>query len=314
MTKAKLIKTALEVLKQLGFPRAQLNERSALCLLALLNLTPGKEWSDSAASVIGITPVMDWIAEYYRIKYAPNTRETFRRQTMHQFIEAAIVVANPDDPSRSVNSPKNVYQVNVIALSLFQAFGGEQWAPMLEGFQRGQLGLKAKYAKERDILRVPIMMGSGIEVFLSVGEHSNLIRDIVEKFGPTFLKDGVLVYVGDTGDKHAIFEKDMLAGLGVVVDMHGKMPDVILFDRAKSWLFLIESVTSHGPVDGKRFGELSTLFAGAKVGLVFVTAFPTRNLMMKYLPLIAWETEVWVAEAPTHLIHFNGDRFLGPYA
>ncbi|MFS2517149.1 MULTISPECIES: BsuBI/PstI family type II restriction endonuclease [Parabacteroides] len=27
---------------------------------------------------------------------------------------------------------------------------------------------------------------------------------------------------------------------------------------------------------------------------------------------IAWETEVWIAENPGHMIHFNGDRFIGP--
>jgi hypothetical protein len=35
--------------------------------------------------------------------------------------------------------------------------------------------------------------------------------------------------------------------------------------------------------------------------------------MSRYLGEIAWETEVWVADAPSHLIHFNGERFLGPY-
>ncbi|BCH63833.1 hypothetical protein RvVAT039_10490 [Agrobacterium vitis] len=91
------------------------------------------------------------------------------------------------------------------------------------------------------------------------------------------------------------------------------MPDVIIYYPEKNWLLLIESVTSHGPVDGKRHGELAKLFASATPGLVYVTAFPTRRIMAKYLSEIAWETEVWVAEAPTHLIHFNGVRFLGPY-
>ena len=47
--------------------------------------------------------------------------------------------------------------------------------------------------------------------------------------------------------------------------------------------------------------------------MIFVTAFPDRALMSKYLPDISWETEVWRADSPTHLIHFNGDRFLGPH-
>jgi type II restriction enzyme len=91
------------------------------------------------------------------------------------------------------------------------------------------------------------------------------------------------------------------------------MPDVVLYFSEKDWLILIESVTSHGPVDGKRHEELAQLFANSSAGLVYVTAFPDRAIMRKYLGDIAWETEVWVADAPTHLIHFNGVRFLGPY-
>ena len=91
------------------------------------------------------------------------------------------------------------------------------------------------------------------------------------------------------------------------------MPDVVLYFPDKDWLLLVESVTSHGPVDSKRHEELSALFAAAKPGLVYVTAFPDRATMGKYLSDISWETEVWVAEAPTHMIHFNGERFLGPY-
>jgi hypothetical protein len=104
-----------------------------------------------------------------------------------------------------------------------------------------------------------------------------------------------------------------LARLGVDVNAHGKMPDVILHFHEKNWLLLIESVTSHGPVDGKRHAELAELFAGSTTGLVYVTAFPNRKLMGSYINDISWETEVWVADAPSHLIHFNGERFLGPY-
>ena len=124
---------------------------------------------------------------------------------------------------------------------------------------------------------------------------------------------GVLIYAGDTADKGGYFDKNLLAKLGVVVDGHGKIPDVVLNYPKRKWLLLVESVTSHGPVDGKRHDELSKLFAGSKAGLVYVTAFPTRALMTGYLWKIAWETEVWCADAPSHLIHFNGERFLGPH-
>lgn len=153
----------------------------------------------------------------------------------------------------------------------------------------------------------------GKKINLSPGEHSELIRAIVEDFGPRFAPGSVLVYAGDTGDKWGYFDAALLASLGVDVDSHGKMPDVALHFVEKNWLLLIECVTSHGPVDGKRHAELAKLFAGSTAGLVYVTAFPNRSFMSRYLGEIAWETEVWVADAPSHLIHFNGERFLGPY-
>ena len=122
-----------------------------------------------------------------------------------------------------------------------------------------------------------------------------------------------MLYVGDADEKWMVFDKDTLTILGVKVDAHGKMPDVVIYFPEKDWLILVEAVTSHGPIDPKRHSELKTLFAGSKSGLVFVTTFLTRKDLTKFLGQISWETEVWVAEAPDHLIHFNGERFLGPY-
>ena len=174
--------------------------------------------------------------------------------------------------------------------------------------------LIAQYAKERKHNLIPVVIAPGKTIALSPGEHSELIRAIIEDFAPRFAPGSVLVYAGDTGDKWGYFDKSLLADLGVEVDAHGKMPDVVLHYTDKNWLLLIESVTSHGPVDGKRHAELSELFAGSRSGLVYVTAFPNRAIMGRYLGEIAWETEVWVADAPSHLIHFNGERFLGPYS
>ena len=118
--------------------------------------------------------------------------------------------------------------------------------------------------------------------------------------------------MGDTGEKVGYFEEERLAECGVAIDRHGKMPDVVLYFEEKEWLLLVESVTSHGPVDAKRHNELAALFAKAEPGLVYVTAFPSRAVMGRHLADISWETEVWCAGAPSHLIHFDGERFLGP--
>lgn len=311
--KNKYIEAAQQIIVELGLPRAQQNERSALSLLALLNLRPGKPWAEAENPLLGITPIMDWAREHYGKEYAPNTRETFRRQTMHQFCDAGVSLYNPDKPDRPVNSPKAVYQVEPATLTLLRTFGTQQWHGNLTAYLAERETLIAKYAKEREQNRIPVEIAPGKEITLSPGEHSELIRAIIKDFAPRFAPGSVLIYAGDTGDKWGYFDATLLADLGVDVDAHGKMPDVVLHFTEKNWLLLVESVTSHGPVDGKRYAELAKLFADSKAGLVYVTAFPNRSIMGRYLGEIAWETEVWVADAPSHLIHFNGIRFLGPY-
>ena len=280
----------------------------------MLNLTPGKAWTDAESPLVGTTPIMDWVRKHYGKEYAPNTREMFRRQTMHQFCAAGITLYNPDKSDRPVNSPKAVYQIEPSALALLRTFGTPAWHDSLTTYLAERETLVAHYAKEREQKRIPVEIAPGKAITLSPGEHSELIRAIIEDFAPRFAPGSVLVYAGDTGDKWGYFDAPLLAGLGVGVDSHGKMPDVVLHYTAKNWLLLVESVTSHGPVDDKRHAELAKLFAGSTSGLVYVTAFPNRAVMGKYLVDIAWETEVWVADAASHLIHFNGERFLGPYS
>jgi hypothetical protein len=298
------IKSAIQILAALGFPRAQQNERSALCLLALLNLTKKKKWSKAENPLVGITPMIEFARLHYGKEYAPNTRETFRRQTIHQFVQAGIATYNPDEPGRPVNSPEAVYQILPETLELLKAYGTKKWEPALKIFLAVRETLAQRYAKERVQNLLPVLIP---------GEHSLLIKAIVEDFAPRFAPGSILVYVGDTAEKWGYFDEAQLSKLNVVVDYHGKMPDVVLFCSDRNWLLLVESVTSHGPVDAKRHSELATLFASSSAGLVYVTAFPSRAVMSRYLSEIAWETEVWVAEAPSHLIHFNGPRFLGPY-
>ncbi|MBU4317961.1 MAG: restriction endonuclease [Proteobacteria bacterium] len=307
------INEAKQVLIFLGLPRSQHNERSALSLLALLDLTPQKKWAKAENPLMGITPIMDWMKTYYRKEYKPNTRETVRRQTMHQFVEAGIALYNPDVPDRPVNSPKAVYQIESVTLMLLRSFGTKKWHDNLLNFLDQRETLAAKYAKEREQNRIPVQIAKGKKITLSPGEHSELIRSVIEDFAPRFAPGSVLVYAGDTGDKWGYFDAPLLADLGVSVDSHGKMPDVAFHYTKSNWLLLVESVTSHGPVDGKRHAELAKLFQGSKAGLVYVTAFPSRSIMARYLGDIAWETEVWVADTPSHLIHFDGERFLGPY-
>ncbi len=307
------ISEALSILVALGLPKEQQNDRSALCLLALLGLMPSDHWRSASAPLIGITPMMDWMKAHYAKKYAPNSRETVRRQTMHQFIQAGISLYNPDDPSRATNSPKAVYQIYPGVLTLLRAFGTKKWTGLLKKQLKSKPSLSIQYAKHRHQKLVPVILPSGTEIKLSPGEHSELIKDIIEEFGARFAQNSLLVYVGDTGEKFGFFDEKLLTSLNVSLDSHGKMPDVVLYLKAKNWLFLIEAVTSHGPVNPKRYNELTTLFAETTANLIFISAFRTRSIMRRYLHDLAWETEVWIADNPSHLVHFNGDRFLGPY-
>jgi hypothetical protein len=307
------IQEALSALVGLGMPRAQRNERSALCLLALLDLAPHKAWAEAEAPLIGITPIMDWVRQHYGKNYAPNTRETVRRQTMHQFVQAAIALYNPDHPERPVNSPHAVYQIAPTCLAVLRTFGSKDYEKNLADFLEIREPLAAQYAKHREMEMVPVVLAERQEIKLSPGGHSDLIRNIVEQFAPRFVPRGRVVYVGDTGDKWGYFDQQLLVSLGVQVDNHGKMPDVVIYYSARNWLILAEAVTSHGPIDAKRHQELSELFKNSQAGLVFVSAFPERRTLNKYLETISWETEVWTADNPSHLIHFNGAHFLGPY-
>lgn len=212
-----------------------------------------------------------------------------------------------------MNSPKAVYQIEPHLLKVLKLFGRASYSEALKDFLATRKTLVEQYAKVREMERVAVKVKEGYQIALSPGDHSELIRAIVEDFCPRYAPGGELVYVGDTGDKHGFFDRDLLASLGIWLNNHGKLPDVVIYMRDKNWLLLIESVTSHGPVESKRQIELAKLFKPCTAGLVYVSAFPDRKTFLRYLEVIAWESEVWIADAPTHMIHFNGNRFLGPY-
>lgn len=308
---SKRIQEALAILKDISAPKEQQNERSALCLLALADIQPDTSWHQAIAPRRGITEMMDWFRDYYGKQYAPNTRETVRRQTMHQFVQMGLVVENPDRPDRPINSPKWCYQLQQQALSLLQLYGSEQWEEARRNYAISVKNLLQD--RNRNIAMIPVSLPNGQAIQLSAGGQNKLIKDILESFCPRFTPGGMVLYVGDAGDKFIINETQKFREMGVQLDPHGKMPDVVVYYEQQDWLVLIEAVTSHGPVNLKRHNELRRLFQSSSKGLVFMTAFPSRKEMTRYLAEISWETEVWVADQPDHMIHFDGERFLGPY-
>lgn len=242
-----------------------------------------------------------------------HSPRTSMRFTLHQFVQMGLVLLNPDDPSRPTNSPKNVYQIEPSALALLRTFGTDDWQKNLNEYLDSIQGKNRLREAARIMAQIPVTLPDGQTLQLSAGGQNVLIKEIIEQFAPRFTPGGHVIYVGDAGEKHLLNDKEYLKKLGVEIDPHGKMPDVVIHYKDRDWLVLIVAVTSHGPVNKLRHTQLKDLFSGSKAGLVFVTAFLDRQAMREYLPDIAWETEVWVADAPSHLIHFNGERFLGPY-
>jgi hypothetical protein len=307
------LEEAMEILRVLGFGPRQRNEVAGYTLLACLDLTPKQPWAAARAPLRGITPIIEFLAQTYGIRYAPNTRETVRDEAVKYFVEAGLLVRNPDDPSRPTNSGKTVYQVEPKALDLLQHFGCPQWPAQLQAYLAIREKVRRELQRTRNLARVPVRLPGGATITLSPGGQNPLIRTAIEEFCPRFAPGGTVLYIGDAEDKFLHSEAEYLRQLGVTVPAPAKMPDVVVHDTRRNWLLLVEAVTSAGPVDGKRRKELKDLFAGCKAGLVFVTAFATREAMRSFLPSISWETEVWVAEDPDHMIHFDGERFLGPY-
>lgn len=310
---AKRVKEALEVLIAVDIPREQQNERSALTLLALADVQPRTPWKSAKTPLRRITEMMNWMRDHYEVRYAPNTRETIRRQTVHQFVQHGLLIENPDEPDRPINSPKWCYQLSPEALKLLQCVGSAALKKQLAQFRKNPAA-SALQARHRNLPRESVRMPDGAVIELSAGGQNTLIRAIVEQFAPRFVRSPKVLLLGDAANKEIISDEFTMKKLGIVLPERGKAPDVLIHDTQRDWLIIIEAVTSHGPVDQKRKNELTDLFAKARPGLVFVSAFPDRKTFTKFHAAIAWETEVWIADAPDHMIHFNGERFLGPYS
>lgn len=307
------IQEAQEILKELGLPPAQQNEISALTLLVLVQLSEETPWSEAKRQSLRVHDMLTEIKACYGREYAENTRETIRRQVLHQFEQAGLVFRNPDDPTLATNSPRTHYALSDAAIRTIRHYGSTEWLEAVQSFINSQATLLEIYQKNREQHKVPLRLASGEEYHLSPGKHNKLQAAIVEEFGPRFAPGATLLYLGDTENKALILDQAGFERLGISAPSHDKLPDVVFHDASRNWLFLIEAVTSHGPVSPKRHFELEQILQKCTADRVYVSAFPDFVTFKSFLTEIAWETEVWLAEVPDHLIHFNGDRFLGPH-
>jgi type II restriction enzyme len=307
------VKQAREILRALGMPAAQQNEMAALTLIALCGLGRRDPWAASKREARTVTKgIMNHVNSALNKSYAPNTRETFRRQVLHQLVQGHIADYNAFEPGLPTNSPRAHYSITEAALSAIRLFDTPGWDAACHKFAAAEGSLTDTYARNRHREQVPLRTPNGNLVSLSPGKHNALQKAIVEQFAPRFAPGCRLLYLGDTASKDLIFDRDRLLALGFQTGTREKLPDIVLHDTVRDWLYLIEAVASHGPMTPKRVVELNAMLKKRKSGVVYVTAFPGMTEFKRHAPNIAWETEVWLAEMPDHLIHFNGDRFMGP--
>lgn len=316
---------AQEILKALGLPKGQQNDRSGFILLALAGLKgemPWQEASPTSMAVVGrkdggrYPGIMRFINDHYGpkygISYEQNSRESFRKETLRQFARAGLIEVNPEADGTSTNSQHNHYRLTAEAVAVLQSFGSVEWESQLTAFNASYESLQEVYAGNRQATMLEVTLPDGFTFTLSPGKHNELERAILTLFRAEFAPQSEVVYVGDTAQKDKYQHTEWLEKLGLICDTHDKIPDVVLYDPNRKWLFLIEAVTTHGPISPERMLQLEDWSKNCPAGKVYVTAFLDRATFRKYSDQIAWETEVWLADAPAHLLHYNGDRFFGP--
>lgn len=299
------IEKVKKLLEDLGLPKPQRKDSCVLALLSLANIGKRTPWADATNEWHRIHDILEFIENRYKIKYAENTRETIRKDGLQHYVNAALV----ETYAPKTNSPKFSYRLTEEFLTVLQNIGLSN--EHLVAFKEKHQSLMELYASKREMEKIPVII-NGEDFFFSAGEHNQLQKAIIEEFASRFAHNAECLYVGDTTQKDLVKRVERLEELGISITLHDKMPDVVLYQPEKNWIFFIEAFTSRGPMDPKRILELSEMTKGVKAGKIFVTAFLDFNTYKKHSHKLAWETEVWIAEKPDHMIHLNGNKFLGP--
>lgn len=298
---------AKSILSALNVPAKQQNNMCCCVLLAMANVLEQTPWKKATNGWIRIHDVLVFASDNYNITYAENSRETIRKQAMHHFRNAAFV----EDNGQATNSPNYRYRLTDEMLALIQSYGTDEWSHNLASFHEAHGSLVELYAAKRTMRKMPVKI-NGKDFSFSSGKHNELQKAIIEEFAPRFAPNSECLYVGDTTEKDLVKDIDKLSSLGFEITLHDKMPDVVLYSEEKNWLYFVESVTSVGPMEPKRIKEIEEMTSGVAAGKIYVTAFLDFKAFKKFSETLAWETEVWIADMPDHMIHLNGDKFFGP--
>ncbi len=299
------IERVRELLKEIGMPKRQQADICVLTILSMANLKKTTKWTNATNEWKRIHDVIAFANRNYDVNYAENSRETFRKQALHHFRTAAIV----EDNGKATNSPDYRYRLTSEFLEIIHRINVSN--EPLTAFKQNHQSLMRIYASKKEMMKMPVRI-NGKDYTFSNGKHNQLQKAIIEEFAPRFAPNTECLYVGDTIQKDLVKRENRLKELGFRITIHDKMPDVVLYRDDKDWLYFIEAVTSVGPMDPKRLQELASMTSGVKAGKIFVTAFLDFSTYKKFSEQLAWETEIWIAELPDHMIHMNGNKFLGP--
>ena len=303
------IEMARAFLEAVGMPKKQQADVCCYTILAMAGIKPKTAWAKASNEWMRIHDIIQFTNQFYRTTYAENSRETFRKQALHAFRTAAII----EDNGLATNSPNYRYRLTEEALSVLKCLDSTDWLAQVNLFLMYHEKLINIYASKKAVMKQAVTI-NGVAYKLSPGKHNALQKAIIEEFLPRFAAEAECLYLGDTTNKELVKNIAMLTKLGFSITLHNKMPDVVLYDEQKNWLYFIEAVTSVGPMNPKRILELEELTKNVIAGKVYITAFLDFKTYKKFADDLAWETEVWIAEAPEHMIHLNGDRFYGPRA
>lgn len=294
-----------ELLISIAMPKRQQTDLCALTILAMAQLKKTDKWEKAINEWMRIHDIIAFANKHYDVNYAENSRETFRKQALHHFRTAAIV----EDNGKATNSPNYRWRLTTEFLEILRNINKSQ-AP-LKAFIKNHESLIAIYASKKSMKKMSVNI-NGREFTFSNGIHNQLQKAVIEEFAPRFAPNAECLYVGDTIKKDLVKRDEQLKTLGFDITLHDKMPDVVLYRADKKWLFFIEAVTSVGPMNPKRIQEITTMTHNVKAGKIFVTAFLDFKTYKKFSEDLAWDTEVWISEMPDHMIHLNGNNFLGP--
>lgn len=314
-----LIEQALEILDLLGIPveskTSRALEKMAMAFLAVAGIK--NKWQEAKGIVEGrvlkTREIISFINTHFEENISSGSYDDIRRKDLKMPVMAGLIIKAAANPSAATNDPTRGYALTSELVELLHKYDTKQWHLKLDEFAKNRTKLSEELNRLRSIEKVPFTLPNGEILSFSPGHHNLLQKKVIEEFLPRFGKGCQVLYVGDTADKFLFMDRPTLHSLSFFELSHDELPDIIAFDSSKNWLFLIEAVHSSGTVSEIRMLELKRLTEKCTAEIIFVTAFMSKGDFRKWAADIAWETEVWIANNPDHLIHFNGDKFLGPH-